>query len=189
MFLKEFNLLIWCKKFSYLFVLAGTLIESDMMMITAGYNTFLGQFQLLQLMGFVFIVTVLANQICFAIGKRFTYLVNYFLDQKKTSFITKKIKKIYKYFQKYGNFIGIIFRFLTSVRLLTPFVLGTTAMTHKRFLILNIISAFLWVIVVCGGGYLLAHYCGYDAALKLFHYMPIVGLLLMIIIFVKSVFF
>ena len=189
-FLKKLNLLLLCAKYGYFFVFLGALLEGDMITITAGYNAYLGQFKLLNLILFVLTVTVVADQIVFFLGKKYKNKIQELMatKSKEDNFFVRKVKKTYLYFHKYGNFIGIIFRFLTSVRLITPFVLGTTEMSQVRFLFLNIIGGIMWVLLMCGGGYVFAHYCSYETALHVFQYMPIIGICIMVFLFIKSFF-
>ena len=188
LFLEKLNLLLLCEQYGYFFVFLGALLEGDMITITAGYSAYLGQFNLFNLIIFVLTVTVVADQLVFFLGKKYKDRIQNLMSikSKEDNFFVRKIKKTYLYFHKYGNFIGIIFRFLTSVRLITPFVLGTTDMSQLRFFFLNMIGGILWVLLMCGGGYIFAHYCSYATALRVFHYMPIIGIFIMVFLFVKS---
>jgi membrane protein DedA with SNARE-associated domain len=95
MFLKELNLLILCHKFPSWFVLVGTLMESDMALITAGYNAYLGEFNLVRLILVMLIITVCTNQLFFFIGKKYKNKIEDFMEEKKEHFIAKKIQKVY----------------------------------------------------------------------------------------------
>lgn len=186
--LDKLNLLLLCKQYGYLFVFAGALLEGDMITISAGYNAYNGQFNIFTLMSFVMLVTVIADQIVFFLGKKYKNKVNEMLNNPTydNNFFVKKVRSGYEYFYKYGDFIGIIFRFLVSVRLITPFILGTTEMQQKRFLILNLISAVIWVSVMCGGGYVLAYYYTYEQIGKLFSWLPLFGICFMTFVTIRS---
>lgn len=186
--LDKINLLLLCKQYGYLFVFTGALLEGDMITISAGYNAYYGQFNIFHLMLFILCVTVFADQILFFYGKKYKNKITGMLNDPDydNNFFVKKIRHGYTYFYKYGDLIGVIFRFLVSVRLITPFILGTTEMGQKRFFILNLISAVIWVSVVCGGGYLLASFYSYEQIGRVFSWLPLFGICFMSFVTIRS---
>jgi membrane protein DedA with SNARE-associated domain len=46
------------------------------------------------------------------------------------------------------------FRFLYGLRTVAPFVIGTSSVSAKKFIVLNAAGAFVWELVVGSGGYL-----------------------------------
>jgi membrane protein DedA with SNARE-associated domain len=186
--LEKMNLLLLCEKYGYLFVLIGAIFEGDMMTVTAAYSAYFGRFNIFFLMSFIFTVTIIADQIVFLLGRKYQYKIQNFIHnpEKQNHFFVRKIRSVSIYFDKYGDFIGIIFRFLPSVRLIIPFCLGMSSMSTIKFLYLNLCSAVLWVSIMCTGGYIFAYYCSYDAALRFFQYFPILGFSLFIIVLARS---
>jgi membrane protein DedA with SNARE-associated domain len=187
-FLDQINLLFLCKQYGYWFVFIGALLEGDMITVSAGYNSYYGQFNIVNLMLFVLTVTVCADQMVFFYGKKYKQKVLGMMNDSSydNNFFIKKIRTGYNYFYKYGDFIGIIFRFLVSVRLITPFILGTTEMKQSRFLLLNLISGIIWVVLMCGGGYILAYYYTYEQIGKVFSWLPLFGIAFMSFITIRS---
>lgn len=55
-----------------------------------------------------------------------------------------KIKKIDKWFKKYGGFAIVIGRLIPGLRIVTPFAAGLFGFSYKTFWAYTIISAFIW---------------------------------------------
>jgi len=59
------------------------------------------------------------------------------------------------FFEKYGAKTIVIARFVPIVRTYAPFVAGAARYRYKEFFMFNVLGAFLWVISLVVGGYLL----------------------------------
>ena len=62
-----------------------------------------------------------------------------------------------RFFEKHGGKTIILARFLPIVRTFAPFVAGVGTMEYRRFLIYNVIGAFIWVVGIVTAGYLLGN--------------------------------
>jgi len=51
----------------------------------------------------------------------------------------------------------LLFRFLYGLRTVTPFVIGMSAVSISKFVILNAIGALVWAVAVGSGGFLFGH--------------------------------
>jgi membrane-associated protein len=180
------NLFKLCEKYHYFFFVFGMLIESDMFLVTSGYFGGIKHMNIYVLLLGGFFLTVFFNQIVFLIGKKYKNNINDYIANNKDGFFTSKISKFYEYFNKYKNNLALIFRFLFTIRLIAPFILGTTEMTNRQFFISNILGGAVWSVLMIGGGFLLSKYYSYETASKIFHYMPFVGIFILIILFLKS---
>ena len=49
------------------------------------------------------------------------------------------------------------FRFFYGLRTVTPFVIGTSTVSVKKFAVLNAVGAMVWAAAVGSGGYLFGH--------------------------------
>ncbi len=58
---------------------------------------------------------------------------------------TSHLEKTHQFFEKYGAKAIIIARFVPIVRTFTPFAAGMGEMPYRRFMILSVIAAFVWV--------------------------------------------
>jgi membrane-associated protein len=62
-----------------------------------------------------------------------------------------------RFFEKHGGKTIILARFLPIVRTFAPFVAGMGTMDYRRFLIYNVVGAFIWVVGIVTAGYLLGN--------------------------------
>ena len=56
-------------------------------------------------------------------------------------------------FDRMGDIVITLARFMPIIRTFIPFVAGSSTMTYKRFLPYNLLGAFCWVALCCGAGY------------------------------------
>jgi membrane-associated protein len=66
----------------------------------------------------------------------------------------KHLDRAHAFYEKYGGKAVILGRFVPIARTFVPFVAGAGAMTYSRFVLYNVVGAFLWVGVCVGAGYL-----------------------------------
>lgn len=66
---------------------------------------------------------------------------------KENAKILKKshLEKTHKFFEKHGSKAIIIARFIPVIRTFTPFAAGVGAMSYKKFMLLSVLAAFIWV--------------------------------------------
>lgn len=64
------------------------------------------------------------------------------------------IEQTQRFYTRYGGRTIIYARFVPIVRTFAPFVAGIGNMEYKRFLLFNIIGAFVWVVLFVVAGYL-----------------------------------
>ena len=64
------------------------------------------------------------------------------------------LDRAHAFFEKYGGKAVILGRFVPIVRTFVPFVAGAGSMTYSKFVLYNIVGAFLWVGVCTGAGVL-----------------------------------
>ena len=186
-FLSKINIFFLCEKYNYWFFLFGMLIESDMFLITSGYFSGIKKMNIIILIISGFILTVLLNEILFLIGRKYNNSIHeYFKSKSKEHFIVHKIHIFYNYFNKYGETLALFFRFIFVIRLIAPFILGTTSISRKKFFISNLIGGFLWSFFMIFNGYLLSFYCSYETIVKIFYFMPFIGPTIIIILWLKS---
>jgi membrane-associated protein len=103
------------------------------------------------LMGLLlFVAAVLGDTVNYAVGK--------YIGQKAFTTNIRFIKKEYllktqAFYDKHGAKMIIFARFVPIVRTFAPFVAGVGTMNYKKFIIYNIIGAFLWVSIFLAAGY------------------------------------
>lgn len=63
------------------------------------------------------------------------------------------LQKTHAFYERHGGKTIVLARFIPIVRTFAPFVAGASAMTASRFQLFNILSAFLWVLLLTLSGY------------------------------------
>jgi len=135
--------------YGYLFLLAGTFLEGEAVLILAGFFAFQGKLNIYAVITLAFIGSFLGDQFYFYLGRwKGLWLLGIF------PVIARKFRKALKLIEKYGSFVAFISRYTYGFRLLLPIVLGMTNLSRIKFLYLNLISAFTWAIIFSLGGYL-----------------------------------
>lgn len=91
----------------------------------------------------VTLATLVGSTILFTIAKRFGHpLILKFGKYIKVT--PQKIKKIEKWFTKYGGFAIVIGRLIPGLRILTPIAAGTFNLPYKTFWFYTTIAAIIW---------------------------------------------
>lgn len=98
--------------------------------------------------------SVIGFLIMFFLGKKF----DYFLDKRKPmKFLSLKlIKKVERWFQKYGYWVIIANRFLTGTRAVISFFAGMSNLKLTKTTILSAVSALVWNTILISLGYFFA---------------------------------
>jgi len=134
--------------YKYSIVIAGALLEGEMVLILAGAAAYHGYMTLHYVMLISFLGALLHDTTLFFIGR--------FFGQKilnRPSRWQSGITKIVKLIQKYDRYFIMSFRFIYGIRTLTPIVVGAGTITFRRYFSLVAISAAAWAIIVSYAGY------------------------------------
>lgn len=91
----------------------------------------------------VITATLTGSTILFTLAQKFGHklLTKY---GKHIQVTPEKIKKIEKWFEKYGGAAIVIGRLIPGLRIVTPIAAGTFGVPYKSFLIYTTIAAFIW---------------------------------------------
>ncbi len=97
------------------------------------------------------VAAILGDTVNYQIGH---YLGPRVFSQKHSRWFRREhLDRTHAFFERYGGKTIIIARFLPIVRTFAPFVAGIGAMTYWRFLLYNVVGAFLWVGLLLYAGY------------------------------------
>jgi membrane protein DedA with SNARE-associated domain len=138
--------------YGYLVLLLGTFLEGETILIIAGFLAHQGYLQFGWVIVVAFLGTLMSDQLFFYIGRlKGGDLVNRRPAWKARS---GRVLALVKQHQ-----IPLIlgFRFLSGLRTLTPFLIGTTGVAPLRVLLLDAIGALAWAIVLGVLGYFVGH--------------------------------
>jgi membrane-associated protein len=91
------------------------------------------------------------------LGDTLNYWVGHYLAprmERGLPFVKREyIDRTNAFYAKHGGKTIILARFMPIVRTFAPFVAGIGAMEYRRFLLFNVVGAFLWIALFVFGGY------------------------------------
>lgn len=139
------------RNYGYLALFIGTFLEGETILLLAGFAVQTGNFGL-SLHGIIltaFAGSLAGDQAAFFIGR---YFGNRFLKRREKW--QARAARVHKLLERYHEVLILTFRFFYGLRNLTPFILGTTDISVKKFFVLNAIGAFVWAVAFGCIGYL-----------------------------------
>ncbi|MCU0429058.1 MAG: DedA family protein [Cytophagaceae bacterium] len=141
--------------FAIVFVETGLvimpLLPGDSLLFAVGSLCAIDSLNLMLSMVLLFIAAVLGDTLNYSIGRSMGPVV----FEKDYRFIKKKyLIQAQEFYEKHGGKAIIIARFVPIVRTFAPFVAGIGKMNYQRFLLFNILGAFVWVVGLTMLGFL-----------------------------------
>jgi len=103
-------------------------------------------------MAVLLVAAILGDQTNYTIG-RYVGLKVFQWEQSRW-FNRRAFDQAHAFYERYGGVTVILARFLPFIRTFAPFVAGVAAMTRSRFTLFNVAGGMLWVVGLCGAGYL-----------------------------------
>jgi len=132
--------------YGYLAIFIGTFLEGETILALGGFAAHQGLLQLHLVMLSAFCGSLLGDQLFFFIGRIYGNRIL----KKWPSWVAKK-NRFDRFFKKYETPSILIFRFLYGLRNIAPFAIGMSSVSTPKFVLLNVMGAFIWAI---GLGYL-----------------------------------
>lgn len=136
-------------------LLIGFFLPGDSLLFTAGFLTYSGflpvNIHLLVLI--LFVAAVAGDSVGYLFGRKAGPRI--FSKPDARLFKQEYIKNAQEFYERHGGKAIIIARFVPVVRTFAPIVAGVANMPYRRFLMFNIIGAFLWACGVTYAGYYL----------------------------------
>jgi membrane protein DedA with SNARE-associated domain len=143
----------------YLAVFLGALVEGESVILTASSMASFGYLSLPKVMVVAFTGTLIADQALYMLGR---FKGPSFFDRFPK--LQGPSQRAFSLLNKYDVWFIIACRFIYGIRVTSAIVIGASGVPPRRFIPLNILSAFIWTVVSCVGGYLLG-----DLMMELFH--------------------
>lgn len=134
--------------FGYLAVLIGTFLEGETILVLGGLVAHRGYLSLPLVIMAAFIGTLLGDQLYFYLGRRHAE----FLLRRRSAW-REKIARVDRLLARYQTLMILSFRFLYGIRTVTPFAIGMSAVSARKYISLNVLGAAIWAIAVGSGGY------------------------------------
>jgi len=94
----------------------------------------------------------LGDQCNFSIGRRVG--VRVFAWENARWFNRRAFDQAHAFYLRHGPITLVLARFMPFVRTFAPFVAGVADMDRARFTLFNVVGALIWVLGLCGAGYL-----------------------------------
>jgi membrane protein DedA with SNARE-associated domain len=138
------------ESYGYFAVILGTFLEGESALLLGGALAHRGFLSLPLVTVAAFTGAVLGDQTWFRVGRHYgpAFLARHPRAQKHHARAEALLKR-------FGDSFVIGFRFIVGIRSITPLLLGTTAYSASRFLLLNVIGCAIWATCVGTAGYLL----------------------------------
>lgn len=138
------------QEWGYWAVFFGSLIEGESVILTASSMAYAGYLSIYKIMIIAFCGTLIADQALYFVGRIYgPAIFERFPSLKKSS------EKAFRLLHKYDIWFIILSRFVYGIRISSAVVIGAAEISPQRYIPLNILSAFIWTVVSCVGGYLL----------------------------------
>ena len=137
----------------YIVLLLGSFVEGESVVLTAGFFAYKGYLSLPLIMLIAFSGSLFADQLLFFLGRIYGPGM---LERKPA--LKEKAEKTFAMLHHYHIWFILGFRFVYGIRTVSPFVIGASGISVKRFAILNVIAAAIWAVLSCYAGYLLGYF-------------------------------
>ncbi len=131
-------------------VFIGTFFEGEVVVIAGGILSRLEFLSLPWVLVTAFVATFLGDQFFFYLGRK---KGTAFLEKRGRKHWRKRAEKVHDLIHNHQYKILFGYRFLYGLRIPTLFALGTSELTTKKFVILNLINSLIWANLFVFGGY------------------------------------
>ncbi len=135
-------------QYGYVALFIGTFFEGEIVVIVAGLLVHLEYLTPFITFAVVFSATFLGDQFFFSIGR-----IRGVAFLEKRPRLRKKVAHVHDMLHKHQNKILFGFRFLYGLRIPTLIAIGTSKISNRKFVIINLINSVVWSILFLVGGY------------------------------------
>lgn len=117
-------------------------------LLGAGVLSYLGKMDLVTSMSVAFIANFIGDILLVYLAR---YQKSMMMEGLKKH--RRKLALAHIYMKKYGSWIILIQKFVYGIKTLIPIAIGLTKYDFKRFIVLNLFSSIVWVLVVGFGSF------------------------------------
>jgi membrane protein DedA with SNARE-associated domain len=137
------------ENYGYAAILIGTFLEGETVLVLAGLAAHQGYLALSWVILAAFFGSLAGDQLFFYLGRKHSQAVLSWRPIWK-----ERAEKVHEMMNRFETPLILSFRFLYGLRTVTPFVIGMSPVSVKKFLVLNAVGALVWAAVIGSGGYL-----------------------------------
>lgn len=138
--------------YGYPAIAVGTFFEGETILVLAGFASHRGYLELQWVVVSAFLGTLFGDQLYFFLGR-----VKGTKALKNRPHWMASSERVLDLLRRHQLSLILGFRFLYGLRTVTPFLLGASGIPPFRFLVLNVVGAFLWAVSIGVSGYLFGH--------------------------------
>ena len=146
---------VYALLFAIVFVETGVVVmpflPGDSLLFITGAMCGAGLMDLPLAMGVLLVAAILGDQCNYLIGRRVGVRV---FSWNNRWFNRRAFDQAHAFYQRYGAITLVLARFMPFVRTFAPFVAGVAEMQRTRFTLFNVVGALIWVLGLCGAGFL-----------------------------------
>lgn len=135
--------------YGYAAIGIGTFLEGETILILGGFAAHRGYLELPWVIFYAFLGTISGDQLFYYIGR-----VKGMSVIEKRPHWKARSEKALGLLNRYQVWLIIGFRFIYGLRTVTPFLIGASNYSPTRFMIFNMVGAFLWSVIIGVLGYL-----------------------------------
>jgi len=169
----------------------GFPLPEDIPLVASGYLVWDGTMSWGPALAITLLGVGIGDSILFYIGKNLGMRILEPAPNRRVLFPPHRVRRTRAYFRKYGEKIVFFARFVAGFRAVAFFMSGAMRMPYSRFILLDMLAAFISVPFWVGAGYWFGHMFGDEIGeillkLKSFkHAMLLVSLLIIIAVLVR----
>ena len=154
-FVQSHGAWVYALLFAIVFVETGVVLmpflPGDSLLFITGAMCGAGLMDLPLAMGVLLVAAILGDQCNYLIGRRVGVRV---FSWNNRWFNRRAFDQAHAFYQRYGAITLVLARFMPFVRTFAPFVAGVADMERTRFTLFNVVGALIWVVGLCGAGFL-----------------------------------
>ncbi len=137
-------------EYGYLALLLGVLVEGELVVITAGFLAYRQILNLDWVIGTAVLGSLLTYQFFFWLGRTQGTRVLQARPRWQA-----RLAKTHELLERHHAWVTLGYRGLFGLRMITPFALGMTRVSHRRFFALDLLPALVWALTFSYLGYFL----------------------------------
>ncbi len=134
--------------YGYYALFAGTFLEGETVLISAGFAASRGILDLTWVIAIAFVAGTLGDQLAFLMGRWHGERL-----LRRFPLLRSKQPVVQRLLDRYQIPLILLIRFMVGLRIAGPFVIGMSSIPFSLFSLLNTTGALIWAVVVATVGY------------------------------------